>query len=91
MNDMSRLVAHRLRRRDRRRRCSPSGRSPTHPIDFLFTIAAAGTTAGRQTAIGPTIVPFGDRRGARSALSLLQAQWTYTGYDASAHVAEETV
>jgi amino acid transporter len=24
-------------------------------------------------------------------LSLLQAQWTYTGYDASAHVAEETV
>ena len=25
------------------------------------------------------------------ALSLLQSQWTYTGYDASAHVAEETV
>ena len=25
-----------------------------------------------------------------SSLSLLQAQWTYTGYDASAHVAEET-
>src|SRR5438309_883031 len=25
------------------------------------------------------------------ALGLLQAQWTYTGYDASAHVAEETV
>ena len=25
------------------------------------------------------------------ALALLQAQWTYTGYDASAHVAEETV
>jgi amino acid transporter len=24
-------------------------------------------------------------------LSLLQAQWTYTGYDASAHIAEETV
>ena len=24
-------------------------------------------------------------------LALLQAQWTYTGYDASAHVAEETV
>ena len=23
--------------------------------------------------------------------SLLQANWTYTGYDASAHVAEETV
>ncbi len=25
------------------------------------------------------------------AIALLQAQWTYTGYDASAHVAEETV
>src|SRR6185503_15859984 len=25
------------------------------------------------------------------ALGLLQAQWTYTGYDASVHVAEETV
>jgi amino acid transporter len=24
-------------------------------------------------------------------LGMLQAQWTYTGYDASAHVAEETV
>ena len=24
-------------------------------------------------------------------LGLLQAQWTYTGYDASAHVAEETI
>src|SRR5258706_10775838 len=24
-------------------------------------------------------------------LALLQAQWTYTGYDASAHMAEETV
>src|SRR5262249_30670297 len=24
-------------------------------------------------------------------LGLLQAQWTYTGYDASAHIAEETV
>ena len=25
------------------------------------------------------------------AIGLLQAQWTYTGYDASAHVAEETI
>src|SRR5260370_4536613 len=31
----------------------------------------------------PVALPF--------ALGLLQAQWTYTGYDASAHVAEETV
>ncbi len=31
------------------------------------------------------------RAGGLRALSLLQSQWTYTGYDASAHVAEETV
>src|SRR6185503_7424724 len=35
------------------------------------------------------IVPFGI--AGAFALSLLQSQWTYTGYDASAHVAEETV
>jgi amino acid transporter len=29
--------------------------------------------------------------GLAFVLALLQAQWTYTGYDASAHVAEETV
>jgi amino acid transporter len=29
--------------------------------------------------------------GSAFVLGLLQAQWTYTGYDASAHVAEETV
>jgi amino acid transporter len=29
--------------------------------------------------------------GLVAMLALLQAQWTYTGYDASAHVAEETV
>src|SRR5262249_39732483 len=29
--------------------------------------------------------------GLAFVLGLLQAQWTYTGYDASAHVAEETV
>jgi amino acid transporter len=34
-------------------------------------------------AIAPPIFLF--------TLGLLQAQWTYTGYDASAHVAEETV
>ena len=35
------------------------------------------------------IIPFGI--AGAFALSLLQSQWTYTGYDASAHVAEETV
>ena len=34
-------------------------------------------------AAGPFVLAF--------VLGLLQAQWTYTGYDASAHVAEETV
>jgi amino acid transporter len=33
--------------------------------------------------LAPAGLPF--------VLALLQAQWTYTGYDASAHVAEETV
>ena len=57
------------------------------PIDFLFTVAPAGTT-GDGAPIG-TILPFGV--AGAFALSLLQSQWTYTGYDASAHVAEETV
>ncbi len=63
------------------------GSQPIHPIDFLFTIAPAGTTSdGAGIA---TIIPFGI--AGAFALGLLQAQWTYTGYDASAHVAEETV
>ncbi len=63
------------------------GSQPIHPIDFLFQVAPAGTTAdGAGIA---TIIPFGI--AGAFALSLLQSQWTYTGYDASAHVAEETV
>ncbi len=63
------------------------GTQPTHPIDFLFQVAPAGTTTdGAGIA---TIIPFGI--AGAFALSLLQSQWTYTGYDASAHVAEETV
>ena len=63
------------------------GSQPIHPVDFLFQIAPAGTTADGATIA--TIIPFGI--AGAFALSLLQAQWTYTGYDASAHVAEETV
>ena len=63
------------------------GSQPIHPVDFLFTIAPAGVTTG-GAAIA-TIIPFGI--AGAFALSLLQSQWTYTGYDASAHVAEETV
>ena len=63
------------------------GSQPIHPVDFLFTIAPAGTTSdGAPIA---SVIPFGV--AGAFALGLLQAQWTYTGYDASAHVAEETV
>jgi amino acid transporter len=46
----------------------------------LFRIAPA---LARLYRIAPPPLLF--------VLALLQAQWTYTGYDASAHVAEETV
>jgi amino acid transporter len=62
------------------------GSQPTHPIDFLFTIAPGTDAEGTPWA---DLVPFGI--AGAFALSLLQSQWTYTGYDASAHVAEETV
>ena len=48
------------------------------PVGDLFTIAPARADEG---------VPI----WGAFLLALLQAQWTYTGYDASAHVAEETV
>jgi amino acid transporter len=63
------------------------GTQPTHDLGFLFTIDPAGTT--EDGAGIETIIPFGI--AGAFALSLLQSQWTYTGYDASAHVAEETV
>ena len=52
------------------------------PLDHTFTTSPFGFTLG--PAIGYAVpIAF--------MFSLLQAQWTYTGYDASAHVAEETV
>jgi len=64
-----------------------AGSQPTHELGFLFSVAPAGTTSdGAPIA---SIIPFGI--AGAFALSLLQSQWTYTGYDASAHVAEETV
>jgi amino acid transporter len=62
------------------------GTQPTHGLDFLFSISPGTNAAGESWQ---SVLPFGVL-GA-FALSLLQAQWTYTGYDASAHVAEETV
>ncbi|HZM72565.1 MAG TPA: amino acid permease [Candidatus Polarisedimenticolia bacterium] len=63
------------------------GSQPTHDLGFLFQIEPAGTAANGTP--WKDVIPFGI--AGAFALSLLQAQWTYTGYDASAHVAEETV
>ena len=62
------------------------GSQPVHSVGFLFSVTPASNAAGTPWS---NVIPFGVL-GAFS-LSLLQAQWTYTGYDASAHVAEETV
>jgi amino acid transporter len=52
------------------------------PLDKIVSASPFGFTLG--PAIGYAVpIAF--------MFSLLQAQWTYTGYDASAHVAEETV
>jgi amino acid transporter len=52
------------------------------PLDTSVTASPLGFNLG--PAVGYAVpIAF--------LFSLLQAQWTYTGYDASAHVAEETV
>ena len=45
----------------------------------------------RQWHLGEVTSSRSGSRGAFALSLLLQSQWTYTGYDASAHVAEETV
>ncbi|TMA69553.1 MAG: amino acid permease, partial [Deltaproteobacteria bacterium] len=75
-----------------------------NPLDASSATFADGTTGPALTvgslvlpsplfALVPGLVAF--YRSAPIpfvfALALLQAQWTYTGYDASVHVAEETV
>ncbi|HEV7922855.1 MAG TPA: amino acid permease [Thermoanaerobaculia bacterium] len=54
-------------------------------LSFLFQFRPSVTAASvsRWYAGAPAVLLF--------VLALLQAQWTYTGYDASAHMAEETV
>ncbi|HEX8169589.1 MAG TPA: amino acid permease [Thermoanaerobaculia bacterium] len=75
-------------------------------LSFLFSFApavnaydaSAAMTAGEFSMRSPLFALFPSLaslyRAAPPALlfvlALLQAQWTYTGYDASAHVAEET-
>ncbi|MFZ5881838.1 MAG: amino acid permease [Chloroflexota bacterium] len=75
----------------------------SQPFSFLFQSAInADLTSYTSFAAGPfTFDSFmmkfmgglyaGGGLALAFVLGLLQAQWTYTGYDASAHVAEETV
>jgi amino acid transporter len=52
-------------------------------LAFLFSFRPTGAAeVSKWYGVAPVALLF--------VLSLLQAQWTYTGYDASAHVAEET-
>jgi amino acid transporter len=78
----------------------------TQPLGFLFqaTTTLQPSSAGATFSVGPwtfdsillRLPPLRElymHGGFALAfvLGLLQAQWTYTGYDASAHVAEETM
>ncbi|HEX4486485.1 MAG TPA: amino acid permease [Terriglobales bacterium] len=51
--------------------------APKQPISFLWQASSATAVHGSYLWL--------------FMLGLLQAQWTYTGFDASAHVAEETI
>jgi len=70
------------------------GKADTSGLD-LFKVAPLDTAGSWDNTIGS----FSLKYGAASTypvflaffFSLLQANWTYTGYDASAHVAEETI
>jgi amino acid transporter len=57
-----------------------------HDVAYPFTLDPAESVRGDN-------LPFWGAFGIFGAflLGLLQAQWTYTGYDASAHTAEETI
>ena len=61
----------------------------------LFAIQPLDTAGTGSNDIGPIHLEFGPASTyplvAAFFFSLLQSNWTYTGYDASAHVAEETI
>jgi amino acid transporter len=69
------------------------------PVVSGAEIAAAPLTIGKLSISSPLLRIFPSLATLYSAappllffvLALLQAQWTFTGYDASAHLAEETV
>lgn len=57
-----------------------------HGVTYPFTIDPAASVRGDNLPFWGVFSIFG-----AFLLGLLQAQWTYTGYDASAHTAEETI
>ena len=61
----------------------------------LFKITPLDTAGSWDNTFGPIALKYGAATTYPVFLafffSLLQANWTYTGYDASAHVAEETI
>jgi amino acid transporter len=61
----------------------------------LFAIQPLDTAGSWSNDLGDIHLTYGPAIGypliAAFFFSLLQANWTYTGYDASAHVAEETI
>ena len=86
-------MAHRDRR-DRRRPDLPAGK-PDQSGLTLFQIQPQDTAGSWNNTLGVVNLQYGPAISYPLILafffSLLQANWTYTGYDASAHVAEETV
>jgi amino acid transporter len=54
-------------------------RAKLQPVGFLFTTNVTPEADGRVFSLGYALL-----------IGLLQAQWTLTGYDASAHASEET-
>jgi amino acid transporter len=70
------------------------GKPDTSGLD-LFTIAPLDTAGSWSNDLGDIHLTYGPATTypliAAFFFSLLQANWTYTGYDASAHVAEETI
>jgi amino acid transporter len=67
-----------------------------NPASFLFSFHTAATPMPVQSALFALIPPLKKLYVLAPpillfTLGLLQAQWTYTGFDASAHVSEETV
>ena len=70
------------------------GKSDQSGLDF-FAIQPADTAGSWSNDFGSLHLTYGPAIGypliAALFFSLLQANWTYTGYDASAHVAEETI